>query len=1101
MNIMKNLCLLIIMSFTTVLSQDLQIQWSKTYDYEYANNIDFAHDGGFVFTTCDDNKAIVKIDKHGIVQEDWPLDFGENPIYGYLQKCNEGYIMIGTTPMLIKLDNQGRQEWEKQYYENEYGEVDYWYTGEFVKQTHDNGYILFCTTNNNADPSGSRRSFMFIKTDPNGEIEWESGASGNYYGSNTSIGVHQLSDGGYLFAYNNDYGGLTRLSPEGKEIWEKSYDKYIKYALPADDGGFFICGNTYSQDSPTQDAVYLIKVDKYGEEIWEKTFTFSGNMPYIYINEMIKLNDNSYLLCGNNIDRSDWTSKGWLIKTDNFGNKIWEKNFTEIDNIKQILRVSDNEFILFGNKDYYATVVHIKENSQQESATLELLDPVNYKLGVGSRLNLDWTSIADASSYLLEIDDDSDMSSPLISKTVSSSSDCIIDSLSYSAKYYWRVRAQLSDGSESWSNIRTFTTMPSPHLEFNGPDGCILSYVDVGDQYYTDREYTISEFPNQFKNCLWIKTKNSEKYLTDDNYIQFQLKRDATVYIAYDNRASSVPHWLSSGFEQTQYTIESTDEYSNFNVWQGQFAAGKVTLGANSASGAEGVLTNYVVLLDIPLQTLDPKNNKDGIGNYLYLSWEITGNFKNYDLQVSENQDMSSPLYDITNLMNPRYLIKNLDYNKDYYWRVKAINRSDDNAWSRTQKFHTMHEPPVQIPTWNKFYTSSYYVLSWLEENDQYYIDRDDVVLSIPDPLKGLLWFKTANYDADREYIYHKSIQLETAATIYVGFDSRATSLPDWVTENYSNTGLTITVSDSANELNIWARNVEKGDVALMANMAEGAENIKSHYVVLIDTNQVQPLSTHFGSDVTSGVLPLTVNFADSSQGYITSWLWDFGDGSTSIEQNPSHTYDTTGSYTVSLTVSGMGSSDTITKENYITVKNVIANFSADVTTGKAPLSVSFTDSSLGEIDAWLWKFGDGLTSTSQNPTHVYTSGDSFTVSLFARGPGGSNTIVKSNFIIVDHPTSINDMAGIPEKFDLLPNYPNPFNPQTTIRFAVPKKSFVKLTIYDINGKQVQDLFSGTKNPGHYAITWNASGFSSGMYFIKMDTDTYSSVQKCLLVK
>ncbi len=1096
MNTIKNVCLFIIMCVSITQAQDIQIQWAKTYDYGYSykNIIDFAHDDGFVFSAS--YNKIVKIDKQGIIQEDWPQDPVPNNQYTrYIQKCNEGYIITGSDYqveyedriMLKKLDNQGRQVWVKFHYNS--GHENH---GRFVKQTHDNGYILFYTSFSYADPPASGPpDYWIMKTDPNGEKEWDYEIT---CGEDEDIeAIHQTSDGGFIVAYNNGNGYLLRLTADGQKIWQKKH-KNISYALPTKDGGYIICGNNYSNDYPLRDAAYLKKLDENGDEIWEKIF--KGDTKYAFLKNISKLDNNSYLLCGQ-MRYSDWNSSiSWLIKTDSLGNKIWEKTLTEIDVVKQTLKISNNEFLLFGDKDHYTTIIKINENTQQDPSSIVLLDPVFYKLGVGTQPCLDWTSIANATSYLVEISENIDMSAPVISKTVSNSSNCIIDSLSYSTQYYWRVKAQFPDGSGQWSGISTFTTMPPPHIAFNDKE-YNMSYVDVGDQYYTDREYTITELPEPLKNCLWIKTKNSDKYLTDDDYIQFQLKRDATIYIAYDNRASAVPHWLLSGFEQTEYTIQSSDDESTFNIWKDRFPAGDVTLGANSATGAEDVQTNYVVFIDIPLQMLDPRDNKSGIGYNLYFSWEEIGNFGNYDLQISDSQDMSSPLHNITNINESRYLLKGLDFNKDYYWRIKAHNRNDVDAWYQTQKFHTMAKPPVSISFWSNDFAS----LSWLEEKDQYYIDRNDIVLSIPDQLKNLLWIKTANNDADKDNIRNTDIYFENDATLYVGFDKRATSLPNWVTDDFKNTGLTITVSDSANELNIWTRNVDKGHIELGSNMAEGAENIKSHYVVLIDPNQVPPLSANFGSDVTSGVQPLTVNFSDHSQGFITSWVWDFGDGATSSEQNPSHTYENTGSYTVSLTVSGPDTFDTIIKENYITVKNVIANFSADVTMGKAPLTVSFTDSSLGEIDSWLWKFGDGLTSTAQNPSHVYTSGDSFTVTLFVRNSNGSNTMVKTNYIIVDHPTSIDDMAEIPKKFDLLPNYPNPFNPQTTIRFAVPKKSFVKISIYDINGKLVSNLFSGIKSPGNYAITWNASGFPSGMYFIKMDTDTYSSVRKCILVK
>jgi len=75
-----------------------------------------------------------------------------------------------------------------------------------------------------------------------------------------------------------------------------------------------------------------------------------------------------------------------------------------------------------------------------------------------------------------------------------------------------------------------------------------------------------------------------------------------------------------------------------------------------------------------------------------------------------------------------------------------------------------------------------------------------------------------------------------------------------------------------------------------------------------------------FTSDTVSGSAPLTVNFTDQSCGITTSWSWDFGDGSTSSEQNPSHTYTNPGTYTVSLTVAGPGGSDKKTEVDFISV-------------------------------------------------------------------------------------------------------------------------------------------------------------------------------------
>jgi PKD repeat protein len=78
-----------------------------------------------------------------------------------------------------------------------------------------------------------------------------------------------------------------------------------------------------------------------------------------------------------------------------------------------------------------------------------------------------------------------------------------------------------------------------------------------------------------------------------------------------------------------------------------------------------------------------------------------------------------------------------------------------------------------------------------------------------------------------------------------------------------------------------------------------------------------------------------------------------------------------------------------------------VANFTATPTTGNAPLNVAFTSTSTGTITSFAWTFGDGGTSTLQNPTHIYTTSGSRTVSLTVTGPGGSNTRTAANFINV----------------------------------------------------------------------------------------------------
>jgi PKD repeat protein len=159
------------------------------------------------------------------------------------------------------------------------------------------------------------------------------------------------------------------------------------------------------------------------------------------------------------------------------------------------------------------------------------------------------------------------------------------------------------------------------------------------------------------------------------------------------------------------------------------------------------------------------------------------------------------------------------------------------------------------------------------------------------------------------------------------------------------------------------------------------------------------PLSASIGATPTRGGAPLTVNFSDLSEGVPTSWAWDFGDGTTSTEQNPTHVYTAVGNYTASLTVSDAGG-NVSTKTIGITVEPLVADFVATPTSGSAPLATSFSDMSTGSPTSWAWDFGDGTTSTEQNPAHTYTNPGSYTVTLTVTGAGGgTNTKTRTAYV------------------------------------------------------------------------------------------------------
>ena len=168
-------------------------------------------------------------------------------------------------------------------------------------------------------------------------------------------------------------------------------------------------------------------------------------------------------------------------------------------------------------------------------------------------------------------------------------------------------------------------------------------------------------------------------------------------------------------------------------------------------------------------------------------------------------------------------------------------------------------------------------------------------------------------------------------------------------------------------------------------------------------TPNEEPMAV-FSAIPTEGTAPIRVQFFDYSTGHPDTWSWDFGDGNTSVEQNPAHIYTSARAYDVSLTITNVIGEDTVEEAGYIIVNNPMAvDFTASRNSGHVPLTVTFTDKTTGSPSVWLWEFGDGETSAEQNPVHTYKQTGAYTVSLTATNVYGSVTAEKERFITVSY--------------------------------------------------------------------------------------------------
>ncbi len=248
-------------------------------------------------------------------------------------------------------------------------------------------------------------------------------------------------------------------------------------------------------------------------------------------------------------------------------------------------------------------------------------------------------------------------------------------------------------------------------------------------------------------------------------------------------------------------------------------------------------------------------------------------------------------------------------------------------------------------------------------------------------------------------------------------------------------------------------------------------------YLGMHDADAIAPLFTADWTSVTSG---FTVTFTDASTGPVSTYEWTFGDGASSTEADPVHTYATEGDYEVCLIVGGCDLPDTLCAT--ITICDPIdASFSSS----QSVFDVEFTNESVGAIVSYAWDFGDGASSSEENPVHTYAEDGEYTVCLII-----SNECFELDTICQ---TIVINTAGISELNSTnVTAYPNPFNTQFTINLSASFEQ-VSFVITDINGRVIET--STVNESTNLLVDLNVE---AGVYFVQITAGNDTTVIKII---
>ncbi len=303
-------------------------------------------DGGYIivgstesFGAGSSDAWLIKTDANG--KEIWNRTFGgARADWGRsIQLTNDGgYIIAGSKysynvahlsqmVWLIKTDAIGNEIWDRVFG----GPHDDW--GNSVRLTNDGGYSITGATKSYGESGKS--ALWLIKTDANGIEAWDRSFSGP--GDTVGYSAQQTTDGRYIIAGSRaPYGTTTGeiwligTDSDGTEIWDRTFggseDDAGESVQETDDGGYIIIGSRPSSTGGGQD-VWLIKTDANGVKTWDRTFDGSG---WSEGKSVQQTGDGGYIITGSKFPYGGWAKNSalWLIKTDNRGNKIWDRIFS-----------------------------------------------------------------------------------------------------------------------------------------------------------------------------------------------------------------------------------------------------------------------------------------------------------------------------------------------------------------------------------------------------------------------------------------------------------------------------------------------------------------------------------------------------------------------------------------------------------------------------------------------------------------------------------------------------------------------------------------------------------------------------------------------------
>ncbi len=757
-----------------------------------------------------------------------------------------------------------------------------------------------------------------------------------------------------------------------------------------------------------------------------------------------------------------------------------------------------------------------------------LSSPESGAINVDLSPELSWASSTGAVSYHIEVATQSDFQSEIVLDTAGYTQTYLpLEALSRNATYFWRVRASNTQGSYGqWSTVGAFTTIPTPPsapvllapVDDEKDLGSILAFIwqsqlDANsyrfqystsatftfsyDTVLTDTALSLSSFNsgetyfwrvrsvNTGGNSSWSQTHEfgtgvsgypgPELQYPKDDFTNAETTFD--LKWAEDKAANSYQIQLAtsskfssllvdtSGVIQTSFTLsELRHQQSYFWRIRSEDSKGNSTWSEVFSFTTKASKLNQVVLLSPVDSLLD-------VGTPAIFTWNSIPEADSYEISIAKNKNFDFATDSV--LIDTTLTLPELKSGTGYYWRVRTQSEGGFSDWSAVHYFETgvsgYPGPELQYPKDRFSNAETTLDVSWMEDKvaSSYQVQVSDSAQfsSFIIDTSGVSQTTFTLAGLQHLHRYYWRVRSE---------DSRGNS--DW------SDAFSFTIRDAApDEVTLLSPADSTQDVNLPVSFKWSQIANASSYQIKISTTQ--KFSISIDSTVTDTSLKL--HRLNSDQAY----YWKVR----AVNKTGTSRWSGAGYFTTNIEVPGIP--ELINPEDE-EMRTSTVNFGWNKTPRTAHYSLQVTETATFEDLVIDSTHIVGVSLKAENLEEATT----YYWRVRGENRAGYGSWSDTLSFTMEQLTS-NELEAIPTEFALRQNYPNPFNPTTNIQYDIKQAEAVKIQIFDISGRLIQTLVDSQKQAGRYTVTFDAGSLASGVYLMRMQTESFLKIRKMMLIK